>query len=156
MINSFTPAAPIFSKDEMIQYLTSNVELLDKVAGVLDGVILYGITKMNHYTELFPDDVVPQDVVIDDSKEIGYTFTNLLTMPLFSDQYFPTSNFEGTRWYSFYFDNPVYKGQHLYSIVDRGQYIFPLLTMIFTNTERTFERLQLAENLKTEHDITFD
>jgi hypothetical protein len=66
-------------------------------------------------------------------------------MPMFSDQYFPTSKFENSKWFPFYFDSSIYKGRDIFTIVERGNYIFPMLTMMFANSERTLERLKLSE-----------
>ena len=119
----------IITEQETKKFISTHHELIDKLAQILDGTLLYAIKNLSKYKQEFGD-FITHNVVVE-QQEVGKTFVNLYQNEIFNFHYYSQIPHLGSlQYFEHYYDRPIYSGQTLLSKLQDKCVIYPILKMI--------------------------
>lgn len=79
--------SPMFTRDEIIEFIEANTVLVNKWRIFMDSMIVYALSINKKYVEAFGDPRY-QYPAVDDDKAIGNNFVNLFSISYFMELYY--------------------------------------------------------------------
>ena len=119
----------ILTKEEADKFVSKELELIETLAKILDGTLLYAIKNLSKYKQEFGEFITHN--IVAEQKEVGKTFVNLYQNELFNYHYYSKlPDMNNLEYYEHYYDRPIYSGQTLISKLQGNCVIYPFLKMI--------------------------